>query len=249
MGLATLLAVLSIVMGNRELAAQEAPALTAPWLRNARVVGARLSADMTASVIERDLAELAAQNVSVVEADSNLSDFLTEPEFEAELRFMRQYVQTAHRLGLKVVWYVSTLEVLSAQGEKTVSKLHPDWLQRGLDGKPNVYLGQPPGTLGSVHWVGPGSESAWMSVHSGYADVFLERIKRIAATGLDGIWLDVPLYSEMVYFPLRRSRNCRHQCAKMQPDHLPITICGLFHGSFDDVGNIAPAEMMSPKAL
>ena len=95
----------------------------------------------------------------MVEADSNLSDFLTEAEFEAELRFMRQYVRTAHRLGLKVVWYVATLEVLSVQaerGDNIVSKAHPDWLQRGLDGKPNVYVGEPPGTLGSVHW-SPGS--------------------------------------------------------------------------------------------
>ncbi len=38
---------------------------------------------MSASAIERDLAALAAQNVSVVEADSNLSQFLTEAEFES----------------------------------------------------------------------------------------------------------------------------------------------------------------------
>ncbi|MGE0034282.1 MAG: alpha-amylase family protein [Xanthobacteraceae bacterium] len=197
---ATLLAASTMIAGSGSLTAQEAASLTAPWLRQARVAGARVFADMSASTIERDLAALAAQNVSVVEADSSLSDFLTEAEFEAELRFMRQYVRTAHRLGLKVVWYVATLEVLSVQaarGDNIVSKAHPDWLQRGLDGKPNVYVGEPPGTLGSVHWVDPGSESAWMSIHSGYVDVFLDRIKRIAATGLDGIWLDVPLYSEM----------------------------------------------------
>lgn len=184
------------------LAAQEAeaPALTATWLRQARVAGAKLFADMSAAEVEKNLAALAAQNVSVVEADSNLSQFLTEAEFEAELRFMRQYVRAAHRLGLKVVWYVSTLEVLSAKttaGEKSFAGRHPDWLQRGIDGKPNVYVGQPPGTLGSVHWVEPDTESAWLSVHSGYVEVFLDRIKRIAATGLDGIWLDVPLFSEL----------------------------------------------------
>ncbi len=198
--LAVLLAALAVIAGSGSLAAQEASGLTSAWLRQARVAGSRLSADMSAGAIEKDLAALAAQNVSVVEADSNLSHFLTEQEFEAELRFMRQYVKAAHRLGLKVVWYVSTLEVLSAKaapGQKTISELRPDWLQRGIDGKPNVYVGQPLGTLGSVHWVEPGSESAWMSIHSGYVDVFLDRIKRIAATGLDGIWLDVPLYSEL----------------------------------------------------
>lgn len=198
--LAAILAAVTVVAAGGLPVAQERPELTAAWLRQARVAGAKLSTDMSAGTIERDLAALAAQNVSVVEADSNLSDFLTEAEFEAELRFMRQYVRTAHRLGLKVVWYVSTLEVLSAKatrGDKTVSELHPDWLQRGLDGKPNVYVGQPPGTLGSVHWVEPDTESAWMSIHSGYVEVFLDRIRRIAATGLDGIWLDVPLFSEL----------------------------------------------------
>src|SRR5207249_3353911 len=41
------------------------------------------------------------------------------------------------------------------------------------------------------------TESAWMSLHSPYADLFLERIGRIAATGVDGIWLDVPLYNDI----------------------------------------------------
>ena len=40
----------------------------------------------------------------------------------------------------------------------------------------------------------------------------------------------------------RRARNCRHQCAKMQADHLPITTRALFHGSFDQLGDIAPAK-------
>src|SRR5262249_19168949 len=48
-----------------------------------------------------------------------------------------------------------------------------------------------------VHWVDPNTESAWMSLHSPYADMFLERIKKIAATGIDGIWLDVPIYNDI----------------------------------------------------
>ena len=54
---------------------------------------------MTASAIERNLAALVAQNVSVVEADSNFSGFLTDEEFENEIRFMRRYTSAAHRLG------------------------------------------------------------------------------------------------------------------------------------------------------
>ncbi len=174
--------------------------MTAAWLAQARVAGARLFAEMSASAIEKNLAALVAQNVSVVEADSNFSGFLTDEEFETEIRFMRRYTDAAHRLGLRVVWYVSTLEVLSAKsprGRPTISQAHPDWVQQGLNGKPNVYVGREPGTPGFVHWVDPDTESAWMSIHSPYADMFLARIKKIAATGIDGIWLDVPLFSEL----------------------------------------------------
>ena len=186
--------------GIGPVAAEETPPLAASWLAQARIGGARLFAEMTASAIERNLAALVAQNVSVVEADSNFSGFLTDEEFENEIRFMRRYTSAAHRLGLRVVWYVSTLEVLSAKsprGRPTISQAHPDWVQHGLNGKPNIYVGRAPGTPGFVHWVDPDTESAWMSIHSPYADLFLARIKKIAATGIDGIWLDVPLFSEL----------------------------------------------------
>ena len=48
-----------------------------------------------------------------------------------------------------------------------------------------------------MHWVDPGTESAWMSIHTPYADFFLERIKKIAVTGVDGVWLDVPLFNDI----------------------------------------------------
>jgi len=182
--------------------AQEAPApLTADWLARARIAGADLPRNMTAAQIESGLAALAAQDVSVVEADSDLSRFLTDAEFEAELDLMRRYTAAAHRLGLKVVWYYPTLEVLSpnaGRGRPTMYQAHPTWVQRGLDGKPNVfYGGKGSRAKVQVHWVKQGTESAWMSLHSPYADLFVGRVQKIAATGVDGIWLDVPLYSEL----------------------------------------------------
>ncbi len=170
------------------------------WLREARVAGADLPKVMTSRQIESSLAALAAQNVSVVEADSDLSRFMTEQEFDAELDLMRRYSVVAHRFGLKVVWYYPVLEVLSPKAKHgSMYRAHPSWVQQGLDGKPNVFYGDGRGYLGkgSVHWVKGDTESAWMSLHSPYADMFLARIAKIAATGVDGIWLDVPIYSEL----------------------------------------------------
>jgi hypothetical protein len=65
-------------------------------LREARIGGAELFADMTDAEIASNLASLAAQNVSVIEADSDLSRMLTDREFAAELELMRRYCKAAH---------------------------------------------------------------------------------------------------------------------------------------------------------
>jgi Beta-galactosidase trimerisation domain len=181
------------------LIAEDASAITAPWLAHARIAGAELFSEMTAGEIAQNLSALADQNVSVVEADSDLSRFLTEKEFQAEIALMRRYCEAAHALGMKVVWYYPALEVLSPnakRGNRSMYQTHPTWVQRGLDGKPNVFFGGKHGKT-RVHWVDPNTESAWMSFHSPYADMLVDRIKRIAATGVDGIWLDVPIYNDI----------------------------------------------------
>ena len=173
--------------------------MKAAWLGQARIAGAELFSEMTADEIAKNISALADQNVSVIEADSDLSRFLTDKEFDAEIDLMRRYSEAAHRKAMKVVWYYPVLEVLTPnakRGARSMYQAHPTWVQRGLDGKPNIFFG---GTHGKsrVHWVDPNTESAWMSLHSPYADMFLARIKRIAATGVDGIWLDVPLYNDI----------------------------------------------------
>jgi hypothetical protein len=181
------------------LLAQDASAIAAPWLGQARIAGAELFSEMTADEIAKNLAALVEQNVSVVEADSDLSRFLTEKEFAAEIDLMRRYSQAAHRLGLRVVWYYPALEVLSPnakRGGRSMYRTYPTWVQLGLDGKANVFYGGRQGK-GRVHWVDANTESAWMSPHSPYAEMFIDRIKQIAATGVDGIWLDVPLYNDI----------------------------------------------------
>jgi hypothetical protein len=194
-----LIAALMLFACSEPLLAGERSPLVPNWLGEARIAGAELFAEMTAGEIAKNLKALADANVTVVEADSDLSRLLTEKEFENELSLMRRYSEAAHRIGMKVVWYYPALEVLTPNAKATkvsMYQTHPDWVQRGLDGKPNVFLGDRRHKK-RVHWVDPGTESAWMSPHSGYADEFMARVKRIAATGIDGIWLDVPLYNDI----------------------------------------------------
>jgi hypothetical protein len=194
-----LLAVVAATTLAGKLCAQDASAAPAPWLGQARIAGADLHSRMTADDIAQNLKTLVEQNVSVIEADSDLSRFLTDAELETELDFMRRYSSAAHELGLRVVWYCPVLEVLSQnakRGAPSMYRTHPDWVQRGVDGKPNVFYGVEHGEK-MAHWVEPDSESAWMSLHSPFADLFIARVQRIAATGVDGIWLDVPIYNNI----------------------------------------------------
>jgi hypothetical protein len=193
------LATLFFIAGGASAPAQDAQPSVPAWLGQARIAGAELFSEMTAAEIAKSVSALADQNVTVIEGDSDLSRLLTDKEFDAEIDLMRRYSEAAHRSGMKVVWYYPTFEVLTPnakRGVKSMAQLHPDWLQRGLDGKPNMFFGSRRGKA-RVHWVDPNTESAWMSLHSPYADMFLERIKKIAATGVDGIWLDVPIYNDI----------------------------------------------------
>jgi hypothetical protein len=180
------------------LAAKEVgpPAPTASWIRQARIAGVELDPSMTDRQVEGKLSALLKQNVSVVEADSNLSYYLDDDKFERELALIRRVSVVAHRLGLRIVWYVPVLEVLSPnalKGRPSMFKDHPDAVQIGLNGKPNVFYGNKV----PVHWVERDTESAWISMYSPYAETLIERIKKVAATGVDGLWLDVPLFNDI----------------------------------------------------
>lgn len=166
------------------------------WAVNARIAGAAVWVDIETFEIDQIISDMVAQHVTVIEADSDLSNYLTDAEFNDELALMSDFAAAAHAAGLKVVWYYPTLEVLTPDGANipdTMYKDHPDWVQICLNGEPNVFYGGD----GRVHWVEPDMESAWMSVESPYRDYYLDRVEMIAGTGIDGLWADVPLLADM----------------------------------------------------
>lgn len=185
----------SIIAAGMPSARAAEPAAFAGWAKHARLGGVAAWVGMEPAEMSSALDARVAEKVTVIEADSDLSNYLTDAEFAEELALMRQFAAAAHARGLKVVWYYPSLEVLTPNGVNlahTMYKDHPDWVQLGLDGTPNVFYG---GT-GQVFWVDPDTESAWMSPSSPYRDYFIARVKQIVATGVDGIWLDVPLYAD-----------------------------------------------------
>lgn len=181
------------------------------WARNARIGGLSVNIDMTQAEIDQLMATMKAQNVTVVEVDfqEGLSQYrpnIADPVFVKILKTMTMLATAAHDNDLKVVVYYASLEVLTPNGANMVSgtmaRDHPDWVQWGwgapgdgsADLKANVFYG---GDLNTPLWVDVGMEDAWMSPSSDYGkDYYYPRVKKIAATGIDGLWIDVPLYSD-----------------------------------------------------
>ena len=191
----------TVACSTQKPAPRKAPVPPPDWPRVATVGGAALDRQDDETEWVALLDRLVAQNVSVVEADSALSEYLNDDEFEAELTMVRRFSELAHERNLKVVWYYPSLEVITPNGETaehSMFKDHPDWVQLGLDEQdpsrfaPNVFYGS------KVFWVAPGAESAWMCHLSPYREYLLGRIRKVAATGVDGIWLDVPLFNDIV---------------------------------------------------
>jgi len=166
------------------------------WAKTAKIGGAPVYVGMSDATLDTMLDTLKAQHVTVVEADSDLSNYLSDAQFELELALMRKVADASHIRGMRVVWYIPALEVNTLNGnniENTMAKDHPDWLQIGLDGQPNVFYGGG----GQVFWVPDDAESAWMSPSStGYREYFFNRIKKMVTTGIDGVWADVPIYAD-----------------------------------------------------
>ncbi len=167
------------------------------WIAEARILGFPISGVMVdPASMEIALDRAVRQHANVLEADSRLSDYLTDEDFESELQLMKDTTRLVHERGLKIVWYYPTLEVITPNGrfrQDTLGRMHPDWLQLSFDQeRRGVFYGQ------KVFWVEPNDESAWMCPNSPYREWYKSRLCKLAGTGVDGLWLDVPLFGLIV---------------------------------------------------
>jgi hypothetical protein len=111
---------------------------------------------------------------------------------EAKLKAIREVAEAAHHDGNYAFVYIAGTECITAHGDKvahTLAKDHPDWLQRKITGEPAIFGG------GSAFWIREGDEDGWVSPYAPeWRKVYMERVRQIAATGIDGIYIDIPYW-------------------------------------------------------
>ena len=108
------------------------------------------------------------------------------------LRAIRAVAEKAHGAGNKAFVYVAGLECITANADRqkhTFFKDHPDWVQRKITGEPAVFGG------GSAFWIKEGDEDVWITPYAlEWRKIYMERVRQIAATGIDGIYVDIPYW-------------------------------------------------------
>ncbi len=159
------------------------------WLHFTRIGAYGLRSDNAAAIVQN----AQASGVFGIEVDNDIpgryESFLDPTE---KLKAIRAVAEQAHKSGNKSFVYIAGTECITAHADKSqhsVLKEHPDWIQRKITGEPAVF------TSGAAFWIRPGDEDVWISPYAiEWRKTYMQRVRQIAATGIDGIYVDIPYW-------------------------------------------------------
>lgn len=180
---------LSLALGAILLGARPVPAAAPDWTRFVRIAAWDLNKGDPAAIV----AEARRGRVFGIEVDNDITgryESFLDPT--SKLEAIRAVARTAHKDGNRAFVYIAGTECITARADEkthTMAKDHPDWLQRKRSGEPAVFGG------GTAFWIAPGDEDVWISPFAiEWRRIYMERVKQIAATGIDGIYVDIPYW-------------------------------------------------------
>ncbi|MFZ0391905.1 MAG: hypothetical protein WAN36_15700 [Calditrichia bacterium] len=159
------------------------------WTNYVRIAGHGLTIDNAEEIIQK----ATETYVFGIETDNSLTGYYESFMNPAEkLKAMKRMAEKTHAVGNKVFIYTEGLETITANAdakEHTFFKDHPDWVQRKITGEPAVFGG------GSAFWIDEGDEDVWITPFAvEWRKIFMERIRQIAESGMDGVFVDIPYW-------------------------------------------------------
>src|ERR1700758_4084703 len=158
------------------------------WLRQVRVAAYPLTANNADAIVR----QAQASGVYGIEVDNDIPgryESLLDPK--EKLEAIRLVAAAAHRHHNKAFVYIAGTECISknADGPHTLAKDHPQWLQRKITGQPAIFDAK------AAFWISKGEEDVWVSPYAaGWRALYMQRVRQIAATGIDGIYVDIPYW-------------------------------------------------------
>lgn len=159
------------------------------WTHYVRIGAYGLSRHSAAQIVS----DAEATGVYGIEVDNDIpgryESFLDPTE---KLSAIRDVAEAAHRAGNKAFVYIAGTECIAAnaaQSPHTLYKDHPDWVQRDIKGRPAIFGG------GDAFWIRKGDEDVWVTpLAPDWRKIYMQRVRQIAATGIDGIYVDIPYW-------------------------------------------------------
>jgi len=159
------------------------------WSHFVRIAGHGLNASRVDSIISR----ANSTHVFGIEVDNDITgryDSFLDPK--EKLAAIRLLAQKAHENKNRAFVYIAGLECITSNAgnaQHTFFKDHPDWVQRDITGRPAVFGGN------DAFWIREGDEDVWISPYAvEWRKIYMQHVKEIAATGIDGIYVDIPYW-------------------------------------------------------
>ncbi len=145
------------------------------------------------SNIERTIKDAQDTYLFGIEVDNDppgrYESFLDPTE---KLEAIALMAKRAHEINNHAFLYVAGLECITANADKTEHsffKDHPDWVQRDINDRPAMFGG------GDAFWISEGDEDVWITPYAlEWRKIYMEHIRKIAKTGIDGIFVDIPYW-------------------------------------------------------
>ena len=182
------LAVLLTLTYSAALTAQQDDHSARAWMRRVRIAAYPLTPTDAQQIVQ----QAQTSGVYGIEVDNDIPgryESFLDPTVKLEA--IRRVAEAAHKAGNKAFVYIAGTECISmnADGPHTLGKDHPDWLQRKITGQPAIFGAK------SAFWIRPGEEDVWVSPYAEpWRRIYMQRVRQIAATGIDGIYVDIPYW-------------------------------------------------------
>ena len=111
---------------------------------------------------------------------------------DLKLKAIKAMADSAHAARNYAFVYAAGLECITDSMKpqsRSFLRDHPDWAQRNKKGDPAVF------GFGDAFWISKNSEDVWISPYAPeWRKLYMERIRQIAATGIDGVYIDIPYW-------------------------------------------------------
>lgn len=187
MAASTLVAV--SLISTASLTAQEPGKNPRAWMNDVRIGAYGLSDSNAAQIVQK----ATGSGVYGIEVDNDIPgryESFVDPK--AKLQAIQQVAKLAHQHGNHAFVYIAGLECITANAANSphsMAKDHPDWLQRKRSGEPAMF------TANAAFWIKKGDEDVWVTPYApGWRKIYMQRVRQIAATGIDGIYVDIPYW-------------------------------------------------------